>query len=541
MKLAFLAASALTLSVTAAHAATSDPGFFDYDGGADYIATPSNVGPLGPLPTPSGPSVGGSFEGISQYNTAAFGRNFIPPDTMGAVGTTQFMETSNGAYAIYAKTGALQSMVSDTAFWAKAGMAGANGDSRVLFDAQSQRWLVESFAANLDTIQIAVSDTSDAMGGWKSTSFAGFAGGIADYPTLAIDSKAVYIGTNDFNAAGTAFFGTTMSVINRNDLFGGGAPNTSSLQQFFTPYGSEDRGWSIQAVNQLSGSPDSGKVLTDSIFTTDLVTYNILNPGSGVATQTAIKYLGTTPYDQNDLGRQPYTTGTGNPRVIDTLDDRVSSAVWEVNGIIYAVHTVTPTGTDHTAVVWTLTNAATGVLMSQGTIAEAGYDIFQGSIAVNPSGQVVIGYNRSGTSTVDGKISFYVATFDTTVGGQLFQTGTELIHVSDTDSYHNGSTDGKPASGRQRWGDYSQVTLDPTDDQSFWAIGEFAREFNDAANGHPGGTGGSRWGTWITDINLTPILAAVPEPGTWAMMLVGFGGLGAALRSRRRRLAATAV
>jgi hypothetical protein len=29
------------------------------------------------------------------------------------------------------------------------------------------------------------------------------------------------------------------------------------------------------------------------------------------------------------------------------------------------------------------------------------------------------------------------------------------------------------------------------------------------------------------------VLGAVPEPATWAMMLVGFGGIGAAMRSRR--------
>jgi hypothetical protein len=34
---------------------------------------------------------------------------------------------------------------------------------------------------------------------------------------------------------------------------------------------------------------------------------------------------------------------------------------------------------------------------------------------------------------------------------------------------------------------------------------------------------------------------AVPEPATWAMMLVGFGGLGAALRMRRRVSTATAA
>ncbi|HEX4180901.1 MAG TPA: PEPxxWA-CTERM sorting domain-containing protein [Caulobacteraceae bacterium] len=35
-------------------------------------------------------------------------------------------------------------------------------------------------------------------------------------------------------------------------------------------------------------------------------------------------------------------------------------------------------------------------------------------------------------------------------------------------------------------------------------------------------------------------LTAVPEPATWAFMLVGFGGMGAAIRSRRRQAAATA-
>jgi hypothetical protein len=33
--------------------------------------------------------------------------------------------------------------------------------------------------------------------------------------------------------------------------------------------------------------------------------------------------------------------------------------------------------------------------------------------------------------------------------------------------------------------------------------------------------------------------AGVPEPASWAMMLVGFGGLGAAMRSRRKQVATT--
>jgi hypothetical protein len=48
--------------------------------------------------------------------------------------------------------------------------------------------------------------------------------------------------------------------------------------------------------------------------------------------------------------------------------------------------------------------------------------------------------------------------------------------------------------------------------------------------------------TGIDDITLNAVGAAapggVPEPSAWALMLVGFGGLGAALRRRRQTLAA---
>lgn len=42
-------------------------------------------------------------------------------------------------------------------------------------------------------------------------------------------------------------------------------------------------------------------------------------------------------------------------------------------------------------------------------------------------------------------------------------------------------------------------------------------------------------GGYIDDLRLT---AAVPEPATWALMILGFGAIGGALRSSRRRLTA---
>jgi hypothetical protein len=42
----------------------------------------------------------------------------------------------------------------------------------------------------------------------------------------------------------------------------------------------------------------------------------------------------------------------------------------------------------------------------------------------------------------------------------------------------------------------------------------------------------------LGDFTLTISAAAVPEPATWAMMILGFGGIGARVRARARRRAA---
>ena len=493
-------------------------------------------------------AVGQSFKGVSQYDLRAIlGFSFIPPDTMGAVGATQFMETTNGVYAIYNKAnGALQSMVDARVFWAAAGMAdgsGLNGDARVMYDKPSQKWIALQFGKSVADIQIAVSTTSDALGAWRSTKFTGFSGGafggIADYPTLAIDAKGVYIGTNNFNcnnaACSTASFaGTTLNVIARSDLLGAAAPTTTGLKQFVTPLaGGEDRGFAIQGVN--STGPNAGRIIAVSLFANDLIRYNVINPGAPGATTGPVTYLNLANYSSNDGARQP--DGTRN---IDPLDDRIGASAWEQNGKIYAVHTATQVGGTHTEVRWVVTNAATNAVIQEGAIGDPNYDFYEGSLTVNSSGQVVIGYNRSGFSAVDGKVSFFARSYNSDAAGKLVQTNELLLHVSPVSDYHNGSFQGQPASGRQRWGDYSAVTLDPTNDQSFWAIGEYAELWNNAAGCGaavppiPGCNlaGGSSWGTWISEITLDRV-GPVPEPETYALMFGGLLAMAAVVRRKK--------
>ena len=72
----------------------------------------------------------------------------------------------------------------------------------------------------------------------------------------------------------------------------------------------------------------------------------------------------------------------------------------------------------------------------------------------------------------------------------------------------------------ERWGDYSAVSLDPSDDLSFWVANEYALSSN-------------RWAVNIAQLQF----ASVPEPIT--MSLMGIAGVvtGLGWYRYRRRLA----
>jgi hypothetical protein len=66
--------------------------------------------------------------------------------------------------------------------------------------------------------------------------------------------------------------------------------------------------------------------------------------------------------------------------------------------------------------------------------------------------------------------------------------------------------------------------------------------------GSPGGGGGGGGGVIVPPVTTTPgtptpptQTSAVPEPGTWALMLLGFGFVGLAVRRDRRRAAVAAA
>jgi hypothetical protein len=468
------------------------------------------------------------FEGTSQLDNCALNQCFRPPDTMGAIGTTQFLETTNGSISIYDKaTGALSSRVSMPAFWGNTGLpAAGNGDQRVLFDHYTNRWLMIGFGGTGNVINVAVSLNADAAGMWKGTSITVLPSGTADYPTLGMDDKGVYIGTNNFTPS---FSGTSLLSIPKASLYAP-LPSTAGMTTFTTPLAGPDNGFAIQAAVNWQGNPtNTASVIADSRDFNAQVFYKINGVNAAGATQTASSQIAGSGYAQAPLGRQPDGT-----RTVDTLSPRITANAVQVNGKIYSTSTVAADVGTAAAIRWTVVDTNTGLLLSQGKIQDPNFDYYEGSIAVNELGEAVIAYNRSGFQTTDlngdgkadGSISFMARAFDVT-GNTLTQDGAELLlRVSEVTNYHCTTT---TTPCRERWGDYAAVTIDPTDHRKFYAIGEYAAP--DAIIPNFTTTPRSIWHTYIAEITQT---AAVPEPSTYLMLLSGLVGVGFMARRRQQ-------
>ena len=467
------------------------------------------------------------FEGSDQLAACLVNSCFRPPDTMGAVGTTQYVELNNGIFRVHDKaTGANLFSQNPSDFWnTTVGLGGSGGDHRLMFDSSSQRWIAAAFGVTGNIINVGVSATSDALGVWKGMAITVLgAGAIADYPTLALDNQAVYIGTNNFNPG---FVGTSLLVLNRNAVFAAAGPTTAGLATFTSPNsGALDNGFAIQGVN--SNDVDGvGRIVADSRIADANVAYDIVNPGTAGATQTVGTQVPGTGYTVAPLGRQPDGT-----RTVDTLSPRITGSAWEMNGKIYYAHTVAADVGTAAAVRIVVLDAVTKAVLSTTKIQDPNFDFYQGSLAINSAGKLVVGYNRSGGQTTDlnndgkadGNISVMARVFNANANGTISQTDEIMIRVSDTGDYHCSG-----AGCRERWGDYAAVSLDPSNSDNFWVIGEYARP---TAVIPQAGALRSIWGTYIGVIGTGNVVAAVPESSTWLMMVAGFGLVGGAMRRR---------
>jgi hypothetical protein len=469
-----------------------------------------------------GVTITANFTGTTLNDTFALGTNTTPPDPNGAVGPSQFVELINGAFAVYSKTGVLQTRVADTAFWLGITNDGSYdvsaelADPRVVYDPNTGRFFATMMTKEFTNNRVMVARTNApganpaVLSNWTATSFLGRAAKFADYPSLGIDANAIYIGTNNFVGAQDQ----TLTVIPKADLL-----LTSPTTANKTSINATNRGWTPHPVRDFAPTKTTGLFFgTELNFqnNTSLIMTTVTGTGGPGATFGGPTNIPVPVYNHNPI----YAAQPDGTFDLDRLDMRLVNSPYQVGNDIWAVHSIqgkAPFSISRTALQWYRIDASAGTLLASGMLGDVGghFDFFNASIAANAAGEVVISFTRSGDSTTGtaGRAGHYALT-GTTIGTTTTFGSPILLQPGLTDGYHFIGGDG------ERWGDYSIVTVDPNDPHTFWLINEFALSSN-------------RWADNIAALTFT----AVPEPATVGLLVGTAVGL-QAYRIRRRRRAA---
>jgi hypothetical protein len=183
-----------------------------------------------PPPSPTGPSPGPSqtFPGEFLSGTT------IPPDTMGAVGTTHIVTPSNNMIRMQDRNGVQITRTTMSAFWTgvtlEGGAAVSAFDTKVYFDRFNSRFFMIS-SANGQTLSSAIlfaaTATADPTGTWfrfaiDADAAATAAGGRwIDYPSVGFNKNWIVVNENVFNygTSGTGYFGPYIYAIDKAALY----------------------------------------------------------------------------------------------------------------------------------------------------------------------------------------------------------------------------------------------------------------------------------------------------------------------------------
>lgn len=423
-----------------------------------------------------------------QVNTSGV----APPDTDGDVGLSHYMQMVNLSFQIWDKNGtSIYGPAQNSTLWN--GFTGPwtgtnDGDPIVLYDEYADRWIATQFSLpNYPNgpfyEMVAISQTSDPTGAWYRYAYQ-FAN-MPDYPKFGVWPDGYYLTINQFAPPNLGFAGAAVCALDRNAMLSG---NPDAQMIFFnlgSSYGSLLPADADGSIQPAAGSPNYLANLGSGflrIWTADIDWVN-----TGNSSVTLVQTLAVQPFSYTGISiDQPGTSVT-----LDALASRLMFRLQYRNFGSYAVmlanHTVNANGNGQAGVRWyELRNSGNGwSVYQQGTYAPAdGNDRWMASVAMNGNGDIGIGYSVSSTSTYP-SVRF--------TGQTAANSGTGLLDVTETSIVAGALSQ----TGINRWGDYSMMSVDPSDDATFWYTNEYSN-------------GGWNWRTKIAAFSFEPPVVVAP-------------------------------
>lgn len=446
--------------------------------------------------TPTIPAPLLTFEGMSnQDNFNVFGFRVNPPDPNGEVGPNNFVEMINLVFAVYDKAGNLLVGPVDTgSLWAGFPVTDCtdpSGDPVVLYDQFMDRWLLSQFTTAGPEYWncVAISTTSDPTGSYYRYAFS-TGPNFPDYPKYGNWTDSYVITTREFGP--TIEYGIGVYALEKNKMVNGD-PNARNVRFFID--GNDPDLLPLVGDGLLPADPDGKqKPKTDTaiplVGTQDDdadygATFDALNiwdlfikwRSTPIASLALNTQLPTASFNSifpcaptsRDCLPQPGVP-VGDARDLDILSyrQRPTFRLAYRNFKTYE-SLVTNQSVEATPGVagarWyeiRRNGAGTYSLYQQGTYAPGdGIHRWMGSIAMDKKGNMALGYSVVNGTTVFPGIR-YTGRLDGDALGQMTLGEGTIIDGS-----------GIQRTTNSRWGDYTDITVDPTDDCTFWYVNEY--------------------------------------------------------------------
>ena len=467
-------------------------------------------------------------------NFAGLSSGSQPPDVTGAVGRNHFVEMLNATqFQVWDKQG--NSLAGPTTFgglWPGGSTCNSNaGDPIVVYDHLADRWLLSQFA-NPNHMCVAISQTPNpAAGTWFLYTFN--TGVFPDYPKFGVWPDGYYMSSYEGSNLGVFVFDRA------NMLLGNAAGFMKTTISTLTPSaGVRDTrilpgnlvgppppdGTPNFFVRPVDGQQDTGNP-TDRVeiwearvnWTTSTFTFPLVATLSPAAFN--IMVCNRNGAGVRDCIPEPNTTAT-----VDALSNRaMMQANYHTFGSSQRLvlnQTINVAGALGNAIPFVPVNEVAGVRWYELEDSGAGWTIRQqgtyapqplgataenqllhrwmGSAAQDAIGNIALGYNITNSDTANPVFPSIRYT------GRRFDDPLNLMPQGEQVILNGTASLGANGSFGNRWGDYSQMTVDPVDGCTFWYVQMVAGGATQIAS--------FRFDTCGTDLAISK--SASPSPAT---------------------------
>lgn len=400
------------------------------------------------------------WKGINESSQGA-----SPPDPSGAIGLNHYVQMVNTAMQIFDKNG--------NSLWGPTSLSSVfpgslnDGDPIVLYDQFANRWFISQFQESGNKMLLAISKTSDPLGGWfyYDYSFDEF----PDYPKFSIWKDGYYMTANTTVQNAICF--------EREKMLKGDA---SARMIALTFPDMETNGFFSALPAHASGEllpkdpinffyfQDDGWAQGDDRIKIWEMTVDWSNPSRSAISLK--QELGVAPFnsefdtDWNDI-KQPGTAQKLDavPGAFMFMAHYRSFATYNSITLCHSVD-VDLSSKIKSAIRWYELHQKNGVweINQQSTYGPDNESRWLGSIALDRQGNIGLGYSVSSATTFP-SIRFT---------GRKKEDVLSQMTVSESTVFNGMGAQ----SGTNRYGDYSHMTLDPKDGLTFWYTGEFMGE-----------------------------------------------------------------